>query len=359
MNLPIDLRPKSFDQVVGQPEVIELLSSMKELPRLLLFHGPSGVGKTTTARILAHMWNCIGESKPCGECKNCRNQFLLVQWDVPTKNKVDDVVAMMNLARMATPEGTKRIILADEAHGLTPAAFDKLLDFFEQKPTDFVTGNSMDFPTIFIFSTTELHKIPQTIVSRATVVHFKKIKKATIIEHLRKIAPDIEEQALEFIATTSGGNLRTAMQTLGSVLEVEDWKTVLDPEGDSVKAIIEKLVNRDPRGLLELLETAVQASSLRDVVERVIRESSAHWGTDPANWRAIIAAFYRVQFSVSISVGVAQLYMDILQAIPIPIVKDESIETHVRPSGSETTSSNAEGSGPSQTPVSRRRVRRQ
>lgn len=334
-NLAIDQRPTSFDDIVGQDDIISVLREMTDLPRLIIFHGPSGTGKTTTARVFAKTINCTGEKKPCGVCENCQNPYLLVRWDVPVRNKVSDVAEMLEVSRLATPEGTRRVILADEAHGLAASAFDKMLDALEQQVHSFSTGQVIESPTIFIFSTTEIDKIPPTIQSRALVLRFRRIASSVIRSELVKYQGEIPDEALDFIATNTSGNLRTALQQLGAIQNVADWKTVLNPEGSFAKQIVSMLKDRKTDGLLELLEQAVEDSNLKDVVVQVIVQSRSLWKEDLPYWKGIVSAAYPIQFSVSTTLGVARLFFELRDAVRRDTVLDTGAKHGVIPSETE------------------------
>src|SRR5262245_45044042 len=183
-------RPRTFDEVVGQPTVTRTLKNALATGRIghaFLFAGARGVGKTTTARLLAKALNCAkGEGptpEPCGECPSCREvaegQSLDVQEiDGATNNSVDQVRELRESARYNPARDRFKICIIDEVHMLSTGAFNALLKTLEEPP-----------PRVkFIFATTEYHKLPDTILSRCQQYDFRLIPARELQAHLRTIA---------------------------------------------------------------------------------------------------------------------------------------------------------------------------
>ena len=209
-------RPARFDAVVGQAHVSETLKNALRQNRLahaFLFCGPRGVGKTTNARILAKVLNCLDVSadfEPCNACANCRafNQnasFNIFELDAASNNKVDQMHQLMEQVRIPPQAGRKKVYIIDEVHMLSQAAFNAFLKTLEEPP---------DY-AIFILATTEKHKILPTILSRCQVYDFHRIRPADMVAHLQRICAeehiDAAEEALHLVAEKADGALRDAL----------------------------------------------------------------------------------------------------------------------------------------------------
>ena len=209
-------RPARFDAVVGQEHVSETLKNALRQNRLahaFLFCGPRGVGKTTNARILAKVLNCLDVSadfEPCNVCANCRafNQnasFNIFELDAASNNKVDQMHQLMEQVRIPPQSGRKKVYIIDEVHMLSPAAFNAFLKTLEEPP---------DY-AIFILATTEKHKILPTILSRCQVYDFHRIRPADMVAHLQRICAEegitAEDEALHLVAEKADGALRDAL----------------------------------------------------------------------------------------------------------------------------------------------------
>ncbi len=209
-------RPARFDDVVGQGHVSETLKNALRQNRLahaFLFCGPRGVGKTTNARILAKVLNCLNVSddfEPCNTCANCvafnqNASFNIFELDGASNNKVESMHQLMEQVRIPPQTGRKKVYIIDEVHMLSSAAFNAFLKTLEEPP---------DY-AIFILATTEKHKILPTILSRCQVYDFHRIRPADMVAHLRKICGeegiDAEDEALHLVAEKADGALRDAL----------------------------------------------------------------------------------------------------------------------------------------------------
>lgn len=198
-------RPKDFHSLFGQTFVREVLQNALLQNRTVgayLFHGSRGTGKTTVARILAKGVNCLSltaDGNPCGECQNCRdfeNGSLLdiIEIDAASNTGVDNIRDMIERAQFQPTQAPYKVYIIDEVHMLSKGAFNALLKTLEEPPKH----------VKFILATTEIHKIPDTIISRSQRYDFKRIKNEDIIERLHFIAHaehiQVEESALELIA---------------------------------------------------------------------------------------------------------------------------------------------------------------
>lgn len=209
-------RPVRFDEVVGQEHVsLTLKNALKQgrLAHAFLFCGPRGVGKTTNARILAKVLNCLNVSddfEPCNTCDNCLafNQsasFNIFELDGASHNKVDHMHQLMEQVRIPPQSGRKKVYIIDEVHMLSQAAFNAFLKTLEEPPEY----------AVFILATTEKHKILPTILSRCQTYDFHRIKPEDMVAHLQTICQDqgitAEIEALHLVAEKADGALRDAL----------------------------------------------------------------------------------------------------------------------------------------------------
>lgn len=209
-------RPIKFDSVVGQKHISTTLKnaiSGGHLAHAFLFCGPRGVGKTSTARILAKTINCenLGpEVEPCNQCRSClafanNASFNIHELDAASNNSVDDIRSLVDQVRYPPQFGKYKIYIIDEVHMLSNQAFNAFLKTLEEPPAY----------AIFILATTEKHKIIPTILSRCQTFDFDRIQARDIAEHLQTIADQenikAEPEALRLIATKADGGLRDAL----------------------------------------------------------------------------------------------------------------------------------------------------
>lgn len=209
-------RPVTFDTVVGQPSITNTLKNAirnNHLAQAFLFTGPRGVGKTTTARILAKTINCenISENvEACNVCTSCisfnsGNSLNIYELDAASNNSVDDIRALVEQVRYAPQLGKYKVYIIDEVHMLSASAFNAFLKTLEEPPSY----------AVFILATTEKHKIIPTILSRCQIFDFNRISVEDIAMHLQSIAQKenvvAEEDALHIIAQKADGALRDAL----------------------------------------------------------------------------------------------------------------------------------------------------
>ena len=257
-------RPKTFADVVGQEHITETLQRQVAEGRLshaYLFTGTRGTGKTTCAKILARAVNCEHpeNGNPCNRCPSClgieSGRFLdVVELDAASNNGVDSVRALRDEAIYSPAQVKKRVYIVDEVHMLSTPAFNALLKILEEPPEHLM----------FILATTELHKVPATILSRCQRFAFRRILPKDIVARLNYIAGqehiDLKEDGAALLARLSDGALRDALSLLDQCAAAGgaiDAPAVLDALGLAgnvqTAQMMELILSRDTRGALELL----------------------------------------------------------------------------------------------------------
>lgn len=231
-------RPTTFEKVIGQKPLVQTLQNAIKNHRIAqayIFSGMRGVGKTTVARILAKAVNCqFGPTPtPCNECESCRaisedRSVDVLEIDGASSRKIENIEPIRDTAKYRPIHSRYKVIIIDEVHMLSDTSFNALLKTLEEPPPQ----------TIFIFATTEFHKVPLTIVSRCQHFEFKKISQRDIVHHLLEIAREekitISSLGLNLIAEAAEGSLRDAQSLLdqavafaGENISDEDVKEIL------------------------------------------------------------------------------------------------------------------------------------
>ena len=248
-------RPGTFDDVIGQPHVVQTLVNSittKRIAQAYLFSGTRGVGKTTVARILAKARNCEQGSTgtPCGTCSNCLEiaqgtSVDVMEIDGASNTSVDDVREIRENVKFAAFRGKYRVYIIDEVHMLSNSAFNALLKTLEEPPPH----------VVFIFATTEIHKIPATILSRCQHYNFRRIARTEIVERLRYVVDQdqivIEERSLMALARASEGSMRDGLSLLDQAVAF-GGKTIVHTD-------LEALLGAVPQELVRAMIQAITA----------------------------------------------------------------------------------------------------
>ena len=255
-------RPQTFEDIIGQKHITQTLINAISLNRIshaYIFSGPRGVGKTTTARILAKSLNCVKgpTAHPCNKCERCIRitdgySMDVIEIDGASNRGIDDIRDLRNKVKFTPAEGKYKVYIIDEVHMLTTEAFNALLKTLEEPPSH----------VIFIFATTNPHKIPSTILSRCQWFNFRRIALEDIVAKLKIIVKDedlkIDDKVLDIIARNSTGSMRDAESTLDQIIAY-CGKDITSQSVKEVLGIIEEEV------FFELVEAIIKNDTLRGI----------------------------------------------------------------------------------------------
>lgn len=249
-------RPQTFDTVVGQKSITSTLKNAirnNHLAQAFLFCGSRGVGKTTTARILAKTINCFNRTEQveaCDQCESCRSfnegaSLNVYELDAASNNSVDDIRNLIDQVRIAPQLGTHKVYIIDEVHMLSTQAFNAFLKTLEEPPAH----------AIFILATTEKHKIIPTILSRCQIFDFNRIKIKDIAQHLASIAAresiEADHEALHLIGQKADGALRDALSIFDQIVSFAGNQLTLN-------AVLENLNILDYDYFFRIVENALK-----------------------------------------------------------------------------------------------------
>lgn len=263
-------RPTEFSDVKGQDHIITTLQNQIKANRIghaYLFCGTRGTGKTTVAKIFAKAVNCEHpvDGSPCGECAMCRSiaagtSMNVIEIDAASNNGVDNIREIREEVTYRPTEGKYKVYIIDEVHMLSIGAFNALLKTLEEPP-EYV---------IFILATTEVHKIPITILSRCQHYDFKRITIDTIVDRMQELMAaehvDVEDKALRYIAKAADGSMRDALSLLdqciafylGQTLTYDNVLEVLGAvDTDVFSRLLRNIIRRDIPEVLDTVEDLV------------------------------------------------------------------------------------------------------
>ena len=257
-------RPQTWAEIIGQEHVISTLKNAVTADRVAhayLFAGPRGPGKTSSARLLAKAVNCLADSledRPCNQCEYClgvnQGRFLdLIEIDAASNTSVDDVRDLRDKINFSPNQGRYKVYIIDEVHMLSTAAFNALLKTLEEPPSH----------AMFILATTEVHKIPATVLSRCQRHEFRRIPVNDIVSHLEDLAGheeiQIDPEAVLLIARQATGSLRDAVSLL-----------------DQLAATSEKIT----LGLAQSVLGTATSQAVLEIISAILEEDSAR-GSEP------------------------------------------------------------------------------
>jgi len=270
-------RPNKFSEMIGQEALVRTLSNAMRTGRIahaFLLTGIRGVGKTTTARIIARALNCIGEDgqgeptpEPCGVCEHCRaiadgRHIDILEMDAATHTGIDDIREIVDSVRYAPTSARYKVYIIDEVHMLSEKAFNGLLKTLEEPPPQ----------TLFIFATTEVRKVPITVLSRCQRFDLRRIEAEVLARYFKKICEresvDIEDSALALISRAAEGSARDGLSLLDQAIALSGGGQI------GIDQVQDMLGLADRKRVLDLFEQTMRGSisdalrSLGDLYER-------------------------------------------------------------------------------------------
>ncbi|EFB62107.1 DNA polymerase III subunit gamma/tau [Lactobacillus gasseri] len=267
-------RPRTFDGVVDQTAITDTLKNAikrGKISHAFLFAGPRGTGKTSCAKIFAKALNCtnLQDGEPCNECENCLaadkgTMNDIIEIDAASNNGVDEIRDIRDKVKYAPTQGKYKVYIIDEVHMLSMGAFNALLKTLEEPPEH----------VVFILATTELQKVPATIISRTQRYNFKRIDQHDLIARMTYILGqekiDFEEKALEVIAQVADGGMRDSLSILDQILSYDQDKVKYD---DALKITGYAAQEKIEQVLLDLLKG--QTSEAFEIVHNLLQDGAS------------------------------------------------------------------------------------
>jgi DNA polymerase III subunit gamma/tau len=273
--LHLKYRPQILTEIIGQQHIVDTLKNaiiLQKIAPAYLFAGPKGTGKTSTARILAKSLNCQSSQEPtiqpCGECNSCKgitasSSLDVTELDAASNSGVDNMRELISTTQFARHEGKFKVIIIDECHALSNQSWQALLKTIENPPTN----------VVFVFCTTEVNKVPETIVSRCQKFDFKRVKLDEVTDYLAIVAKseniNISSVAIKAIAKASKGHLRDSLKLLDQAsLISKDEIDPIDPNWIwelsgtipeyELLTVIENISRREINGNLAILQDWIE-----------------------------------------------------------------------------------------------------
>lgn len=276
-------RPRTFDSVIGQEAITDTLKNAikrGKVSHAFLFAGPRGTGKTSCAKIFAKALNCINlqDGEPCNECANCiaadqGSMPDIMEIDAASNNGVDEIREIRDKVKYAPTEGKYKVYIIDEVHMLSMGAFNALLKTLEEPPEH----------VVFILATTELQKVPATIISRTQRYNFKRISKEDLEKRMKYILDQenikYEDKALAVIAQVADGGMRDALSILDQLLSYEKESVNYDDalqitgfaDRENIEKILLALLNQDAGQALQLTQDELaKGASSKNILDEII-----------------------------------------------------------------------------------------
>lgn len=261
-------RPQSLDELIGQETTKKIIVSAfknNKLSHAYLLVGPRGTGKTSTARILAKMVNCEGEKVPCNKCHTCLSitdgsNLDLIEIDAASNRGIEDIRTLREKIKLSPSAARKKVYIIDEAHMLTAEAFNALLKTLEEPPSH----------VLFILATTDVKKLPPTILSRVQRLDFKLAQARELSQALQKIATlekiDIDEVAVNLLVKKADGSFRDGIKFLdqlsslgGKITSDVLQKSLMSIDAEAVLKLTKSFIEKDATAALALVLKQVEA----------------------------------------------------------------------------------------------------
>ena len=265
-------RPQTFDEIIGQDHVSKTLFNQVrsgKISHAYLFSGSRGTGKTSTARIFARAINCENSQNstlPCYECETCRKLMQptnldIVEIDAASNNRVDEIRELREKIKFLPTCGKYKVYIIDEVHMLTDSAFNALLKTLEEPPAH----------VVFILGTTEIHKLPATILSRCTRFDFKLVSQEELAKHLKNIFVkeniSYEEKAVDAIVSMAEGSVRDMLSIADSVISFTNGNVTYENTAkilgtSNIKKLVDfadKIISKDVGGAFEEINDVVKS----------------------------------------------------------------------------------------------------
>ena len=276
-------RPRTFDGVVGQTAITDTLKNAikrGKISHAFLFAGPRGTGKTSCAKIFAKALNCtnLQDGEPCNECENCLaadqgTMNDIIEIDAASNNGVDEIRDIRDKVKYAPTQGKYKVYIIDEVHMLSMGAFNALLKTLEEPPEH----------VVFILATTELQKVPATIISRTQRYNFKRIDQHDLIARMTYILGqekiDFEEKALKVIVQVADGGMRDSLSILDQILSYDQDKVKYEDAlritgyaaQEKIEQVLLNLLNGETSAALEIVHALLQdGASTKNILDELI-----------------------------------------------------------------------------------------